>query len=362
MKKLFVFVVAIVLLFSFFGCKKDSKNLKVAFVYVGAVADGGWTAAHDQARLELEKEFPGITTSFVESVPEGSESERTITNFAQKGYDVIFTTSFGFMDPTVNVAKKFPKTVFMHCSGYKRDKNLGTYFGAMEQAKFLAGIIAGKMTKKNVIGFVAPHPIPEVIRHINAFAIGVRQVNPKAKVKVVWTNSWFDPAKEKEAANSLIEAGADIIASGADSTAPILAAEEKGGKVYSIGYDSDMSQVAPKSYLTSPIWNWIVIYKDVIQKIKDGSVKDWSTVDYYDGLNTGIVALAPLSALVPQDVKDLVDKKTEEIKSGTEKVFVGPLKKQDGSVALEKDAVAPLSDLLSMMYFVEGVEGTIPTN
>ena len=264
------------------------------------------------------------------------------------------------MDPTINVAKKFPKTVFMHCSGYKRAKNVGTYFGAMEEAKYLAGIIAGKMTKTNKVGFVGPFPIPEVIRHINAFAIGVRSVNPKATVKVVWTNSWFDPAKEKEAANSLIEAGSDVVASGADSNAAILAASEKN--VYAIGYDSDGSGVAPNVYLTSPIWNWIVLYKDIVQKVKDGSVKDWSNVDYYDGLSTGLVDLAPLTDLVPQDVKDLVEKKKEKIISGEEKIFVGPMKKQDGSVAWGDGVVATYEELMQIMFFVEGVDGIIPMN
>jgi basic membrane protein A and related proteins len=359
MRKLLILIVSLSLLFTF-GCKKDIKQFKAAFVYVGAVTDGGWTQAHDTARKQLEQEFPGIKTDFVENVPEGAEAERVITNYAQKNYDLIFTTSFGFMDPTINVAKKFPKTVFMHCTGYKRDKNVGTYNGAMEQAKFLAGIIAGKMTKKNILGFVSPYPIPECIRHIDAFTLGARQVNPKAKVKVIWTNSWFDPAKEKEAANSLIEAGADVIASGADSTASILAAQEKN--VYAIGYDSDATGVAPKVYLTSPIWNWIVIYKDVVKKVMDGSVKDWSNVDYYDGLNTGLVALSPMTDLVPKDVKDLVEKKKQEIIDGKEKIFIGPIKKQDGTFAWGKDVVATYPELMQITFFVEGVDGTIPAS
>lgn len=359
MKKLFLILLVTVSFLTLFSCKKDSGALKVAFVYVGSASDGGWTTAHDEARIALEKEFPGIVTSYVESVPEGADAERVITSFAEKGYDVVFTTSFGFMDPTLNVAKKFPKTVFMHCSGYKRSKNVGTYFGAMEEAKYLAGLIAGKMTKKNIIGFVATHPIPEVIRHINAFTIGVREVNPSAKVKVVWTNSWFDPLKEKEAANSMIEAGADIIASGADSSASVLAAAEKG--VYAIGYDSDNREIAPNSYLTSPIWHWIFVYKDIVKKVMDKSVTDWSNIDYYDGLNTGLVGLSPLTDLVPADVKALVAQRTEEIKAG-KKVFVGPLKKQDGSLALDKDVSATFDELMSMMYFVEGVDGVIPSN
>lgn len=331
------------------------EPLQVAFVYVGPVGDAGWTFAHDQARKDLEQQFPWVKTTFVESVPEGPEAERVLTQLAEKGADVIFTTSFGFMDPTVAVAERYPNTVFMHCSGYKRGKNLGTYFGRMYQAKYLAGLVAGSVSKSGKIGFVAPHPIPEVIRHINAFAIGVRESNPKATVHVVWTNTWFDPAKEKEAADALMDAGADVVATGADSAAPLQAAEAHGA--YAIGYDSDSRSFAPKAFLTAPLWDWRVVYRDVVQKVKNGT---WTSTDFWGGMETGVVLLAPLSELVPKEVKDRVAARTEDIKNGKYVVFTGPLKRQDGSEAVAAGQVPSDAELLSMKWFVEGVVGTIP--
>ena len=334
---------------------KSEDKLKVAFVYVGPIGDAGWTYAHDQARLDLEKTFPWVETAYRESVPEGAESERAITQFASKGYKLIFTTSFGYMDPTINVARRFPDTVFMHCAGYKRADNVGTYFGRMYQAKYLAGLIAGARSKAGKVGFVAPHPIPEVIRHINAFAIGVRESNPKATVQVVWTNSWFDPAKEKEAANALLDAGADVIATGADSAAPLQAAEARGA--LAIGYDSDSRELAPRAFLTAPLWDWTVIYRDVVQKVRDGS---WKSGDSWGGLETGVVLLAPMTDLVPAEVKAVVEKRKGEIERGERKVFAGPLSKQDGSEAVAGGSAPSDQELLSMSYFVAGVEGTIP--
>lgn len=355
MKKIILALFALAVFFT--GCKKGSDDFKVAFVYVGSVNDGGWTGAHDEGRLEIEKRFPDVKTAYVENVAEGADAERVITSFAKRGYNVIFTTSFGFMDPTINVAKKFPNTVFMHCSGYKRAENVGTYFGRMYQAKYLSGIIAGKMTKNGQIGYIAPHPIPEVIRHINAFTIGVRKVNPDAKVKVIWTNSWFDIQKEKEAAYSLIEVGCDLIASGCDSSASLVVAEEKG--VYCIGYDSDSREVAKNTFLTAPMWHWISVYEDVISKVMNNEIDDYSNVDYWNGYEFGVIKLAPMSDLVPEDVKNLVNAEREKIINGEDKVFTGPLNYQDGTPYLAAGEKAADSDLLSQMFFVEGVEGVI---
>lgn len=219
-------IVAVMLAFTgsaAFG--KDIKELKAAFVYVGPIGDGGWTYAHDLGRKHLEE--LGVKTAFTESVPE-TDSVRTIRNFARQGYDIIFTTSFGYMDPTLTVAKEFPKTIFMHCSGFKTADNVGTYFGRIYQAKFLSGIVAGSITKSNVIGVIGSHPIPEIIRHINAFTLGVRSVNPDAKVKVVWVNAWFDPSKEGAAADSLMDDGADVVSLTTDSAAALKAAEKRG--------------------------------------------------------------------------------------------------------------------------------------
>ncbi len=353
-------IIVLIALFSFTGCKKTNDQFKVAFVYVGSVNDGGWTAAHDEGRLEIEKMFPDVQTSYVENVPEGAEAERIITTFAKKGFNVIFTASFGFMDPTINVAKKFPDTVFMHCSGYKRDKNVGTYFGRMYQAKYLAGIVAGKMTVTNKIGYIAPHPIPEVIRHINAFTLGARKVNPDATVRVIWTNSWFDMQKEKEAAYSLIEVGSDILASGCDSSAALVVAEEKGVKC--IGYDSDARAVAKNTFLTAPMWNWISVYADIVGKAKNKEISDYTNIDYWNGLETNVIKIAPLSDLVSLDIKNIVKDTTQLIIEGKEKIFVGPLKKQDGSDFLLENEVADDGTLLSMMFFVDGVYGVIPLN
>ena len=220
-----------------------AKEMNVGFVYVSPIGDAGWSYAHDLGRQALEK-MDGVTTSYVEAVAEGPDSERVMLNMARKGYDVIFATSFGYMDPMLKVAKQFPKTIFMHCSGFKTADNMGNYFGRMYQARYLSGMVAGAMTKSNTIGYVAAFPIPEVIRGINAFTLGAQSVNPDVTVRVVWTKTWYDPATEKEAAKSLLDVGADVIAQHQDSPGPQEAAQEKG--VYSIGYNSDMSQFAPK--------------------------------------------------------------------------------------------------------------------
>ena len=333
----------------------EPEKLKVAFVYVGPVGDAGWSWAHDEARKDLEQQFDWVETAYLESVPEGAESERVLSQFAEKGYKLIFTTSFGYMDPTIKVAERYPDVTFMHCSGYKRSDNVGTYFGRMYQAKYLSGIIAGRTTKSGKVGFVAPHPIPEVIRHVDAFALGVRSVNPEATVHVVWTNSWFDPGKEKEAAVSLLDAGADVIATGADSAAPMQAAEERGAQA--IGYDSDGREFAPKAFLTAPIWDWTVIYREVASKVKDGT---WESVDYWNGLESGVVLLAPMSDLVPAEVQAEVEAASAKIASGELKVFAGPWNKQDGTVGAAEGQVPTDAELLAMDYFVEGVVGSVP--
>ena len=229
------------------------EKLKVAFVYVAPIGDMGWTWAHEQGRLMVEAQLD-VETAYIENVPEGPDAERVIRDFAQKGYDLIFATSFGFMDPMVTVASEFPDKYFEHCSGYKTADNMATYFGRIYQPRFLSGLVAGKATETNKIGYVAAFPIPEVIRGINAFTLGVREANPEATVNVVWTNTWFDPVLEKEAAEALLDQDCDVIAQHQDTTEPQKAAQERG--MVSIGYDSDMSQFVGDTVLTSPIWNW----------------------------------------------------------------------------------------------------------
>jgi len=354
MKKAFAFVIVLTLCMGFVGTLAADSKLKAAFVYVGPIGDGGWTYAHNDGRKALEK--LGVKTAYVETVPEGAEAERIITRFAAEGYDVIFTTSYGYMDTTIDVAKKFPKAIFGHCSGFKRAENVFTYFGRMYQPKYLSGIIAGKVSKTGKIGYVAPHPIPEVIRHINAFALGAKSVNPSAAIHVVWTGAWFDPGREKEAAVALMDAGCDLIASGADSPAAMQAAERRG--FYSFGYDSDGRAFAPKSFLTAPIWDWSVIYEDIAKKVEAGFT-DWKNLDYWDGLESGIVKLAPLSDLVPKDIKTLIAAETEKLKKD-DNIFVGPIKDQSGAVKVAEGVKPTDGELLSMRWFVEGVVGTIP--
>jgi len=296
-----------------------------------------------------------VETAYLESVAEGAAAERVLSQFAEKGFKVIFATSFGYMDPVINVARRYPEVVFMHCSGYKRAANVGTYFGRMYQAKYLAGMLAGKMTRTGKIGYVAPHPIPEVIRHIDAFVLGLRAVNPTATVHVVWTNSWFDPGKEKEAASSLLDVGADVIATGADSAAPMQAAEERGA--LAIGYDSDGRQFAPRAFLTAPIWDWTVIYREVVQQVRAGT---WKSSDCWNGLESGVVKLAPMSDKVPPEVKQLVEATAARIARKELVVFTGPFNRQDGSLAYPAGALPSDEELLKLDWFVEGVVGTIP--
>lgn len=330
-------------------------KLKVAFIYVGPVGDAGWSWAHDQARLDLQKTYPWVETAYLESVPEGAGAERVLSQFAEKGFKLIFATSFGYMDAVMQVAPRYPDVVFMHCSGYKRAPNVGTYFGRMEQAKYLAGMMAGRMTRTGKVGFVAPHPIPEVIRHINGFTLGLRSVNPAATVHVVWTNSWFDPGKEKQAAFSLLDAGADIIATGADSAAPLQAAQERGA--LAIGYDSDGRQFAPQAFLTAPIWDWTVIYRDVVRQVREGT---WTSGDSFTGLESGLVKLARFSDKVPQEVQAQVNAAAAKIAAGELNIFAGPFNRQDGTLAYPAGAAPTDAEQWRMDWFVEGVVGTLP--
>jgi basic membrane protein A len=362
-KKLRVLIVLLLAVFVssiFAGCApkqttQPEEKIKVAFVYVGPRSDGGWTQAHDDGRLYLEQQLPYVQTAYSESIPEGSECEKVLRDYANQGYKVIFTTSFGFMDPTFNVAKDYPDVIFEHCSGYKTNPNMGNYFGRMEQPDYLSGLIAGMMTKSNYIGFVAPFSIPEVIREIDSFTIGVREVNPKAEVHVVYTNSWFDPVKEAQAADAFLASGADIIASGVDDPAPLVEAE-KAGK-YGIGYDNDMAGAAPKAVLTSRIWHWGIYYKQVLEKVHDGT---WKPDQYWGGMSDGIVDLAPMASFVPQNVQDYVNKRKQDILDGKYDPFDGPIYDQSGKLMVKAGERLSDADQLSLQWFVKGVIGTIP--
>jgi len=326
---------------------------KVAFIYVGPIGDLGWSWEHERGRKMLEEEFGDeVKSTYIESVPEGPDAARVIRQYAQQGYKVIFATSFGYMDPMLEVARDFPNVFFEHCSGYKTAPNMSTYFGRMYQPRYLSGIVAGKMTQSNVIGYVAAFPIPEVIRGINAFTLGARSVNPNVQVRVVWTSTWFDPVKEREAAVALLDAGADIIAQHQDTTEPQKAAKERG--LLSIGYDSDMRGFVGDSVLVSPMWNWGAYYVETVKAVLNGT---WKTHQYWGGLKEGIVQLSDFSPMVPQGVKDMVASKQQAILSGAWDVFYGPIKDQKGEQVVSAGSKMSDAEMLNMSFFVQGVIG-----
>ncbi|MGV7211143.1 BMP family ABC transporter substrate-binding protein [Oxalobacteraceae bacterium A2-2] len=333
-----------------------AEPLKVGFVYVGPVGDAGWTYAHDAGRQALEKELGAkVKTTYVESVPEGADAERVIRKLAADGNKLIFTTSFGYMNPTEKVAKAYPGVVFLHATGFKQAKNLGTYETNLYEGAYLNGILAGKMSKSKVIGLVASFPIPEVIRNINAYTLGAQSVNPGIKTKVIWVNSWYDPAKERQAAETLVAQGADVLAQNTDSPATLQVAQEKG--VYAFGWDSDMSKFAPKAHLTAATNNWGGYYIDTAKAVIAGT---WKSADTRGGLKEGMVKMSPLNPVVPADAAKIFEEKKAAIAAGKFHPFTGPIKDQSGAVKYPAGTVVPLKDLLGMNFYVQGVEGTIP--
>ncbi|QSF46137.1 BMP family ABC transporter substrate-binding protein [Paenibacillus tianjinensis] len=330
-----------------------AKKPTVAFVYIGPPGDGGYTYQHDQGRLYMEKEL-GITADTVENVPESADAERIITELAQN-HDIVFTTSFGYMDFTLNVANKFPNVKFMHASGYKTAANMGTYFGKNYQGSYLSGIAAGKMTKNNQLGYVGAFPISEVIYNLNAFTLGAQSVNPDVKVSVVWTNTWYDPATERQAAISLLDKGADVLMAYQDSPATLQAAQERGA--FAGGNDSDMGKYAPDNYLTNPVWNWGPYYTKVVQSVMDGT---WTNEQYSGGMDDKMVDIAPFGNKVPDDVKKLVEDAKAKIISGELNVFTGPISDNQGKEQVKAGQTLTLEEVLGMNWLAKGVEGTIP--
>lgn len=329
--------------------------LKVGFVYIGPIGDHGWTYQHEQGRKALaEKLGTQITTNYVENVAEGADAERVIRNMAKDKYDLIFTTSFGYMNPTVKVAKQFPKVTFEHATGYKQDKNLGTYLARTYEGRYVSGFLAAKMTKTKKIGYVASFPIPEVIRDINAIQLALNKYNPGTEIKVVWVNSWFDPGKEADAANALIDQGVDVVFQHTDSPAPIQAAERRG--VYAVGYASDMAHFGPKAVLTSIVNDWAPHYIQATQSVIDHT---WKSQDYWGGLKEGTVEL-PISDLVPAPVKAEAEQLIADIKSGALQPFTGPIKDQAGVEKIPAGVSATNAELASMNYYVEGMKAEMP--
>ncbi|GIM27364.1 BMP family ABC transporter substrate-binding protein [Clostridium polyendosporum] len=335
--------------------KKADNKVKVGFIYVGPIGDGGYTYSHDQGRQYLEKELK-VDTIYKESVKEDkAEVERVVNDMIDQGANVIVGTSFGFQEGLLTSAKKYPDVKFLHCSGYETAANMGQFFGRIHEMMYLNGIVAGLKTKTNTLGFVGAFPIPEVIRNIDAFTLGAKSVNPNVKVKVNWTNTWYDPAKEKDAALALLDGGADVIAQHQDTAGPQQAAEAKGA--FSIGYNTDMSKTAPKANMTSAVWNWGPYYVKQVKAIMDGT---WKAEKYWGGYADNIVDLAPLTANAPDNAKAIVDKTKEDIKTGKNKIFVGPIKDQSGNLKVKDGEVMSDDAIWNINWFVEGVEGTIP--
>ncbi len=329
---------------------------KVGFVYVGPVGDHGWTYRHDIGRQAIEAEFgDAVETTFVESVPEGADAERVIRKLASTGHDLIFTTSFGYMNPTIKAAKDFPNVKFEHATGYKRGDNVSTYSARFYEGRAVLGTMAGMMTKTNTIGYIASFPIPEVVRGINAFTIAMRKVNPSAEVKVVWVNTWYDPGKEADAAKALIDQGVDIITQHTDSPAPLQVAEERG--VMGFGQASDMSAFAPKAQLTSIIDDWDPYYIKRTKAVIDGT---WESMDTWEGISTGMVGFAEYGDAVPEDVKAAADVVREGIVAGTMHPFEGPINNQQGEQIVGAGEIIDDGVLLGMNYYVEGVQGDLP--
>ena len=333
-----------------------TAQTKIGFVYVGPTGDFGWTYEHDVGRKAIEAAHgEQVETSYVESVPEGTDAERVLTQMALSGHKLIFTTSFGYMDATINVAAKFPDVKFEHATGYKRADNVSTYSARFYEGRAVIGHIAGRMTKTNTIGYIASYPIPEVVRGINAAYIHAKKANPDVEFKIVWVFTWFDPAKEADAATTLIEQGADIIMQHTDSPAAMTIAEEKG--IFAFGQASDMKQFGPNARLSSIIDNWSPYY---VQRASDVINGTWESMDTWHGINEGMVEIGEFSDNVPADVQAEAQAISDAISSGAYHPFTGPLNRQDGSPWLGEGETADDGTLLGLNFYVEGLEGAIP--
>lgn len=337
------------------AASSTSAPLDVGFVYVSPVTEAGWTFQHDQGRKAMEKALGNkVKTRFVDKVAEGADAERVIRDMAATGSKLIYTTSFGFMEPTLKVAKEFPNTTFVHVSGYKSAANVANVNARFYEGRYLAGYLAGKSSKSGVAGYVAAFPIPEVLQGINAFTLGMRQANPKAQVKVIWTSSWFDPAREADASKTLIAQGADVLTHHTDSGAVALAAQAANVKV--IAYHSDMKAIAPKAQLAAVTHHWDAYYIKATQQVLAGS---WKTGSEWNGMKQGAVKLEAIAASVPKDVRATLAAFEKDLKDGKKTVFSGELKDNTGKV---QQASGTLSDdkLNAMNYLLDGVVGSVP--
>jgi len=338
------------------GAALADDPMKIGFVYVGPVGDHGWTYEHEQGRKAVVAEFGDkVKTTYVENVSEGPDATRVIQQLARSGHDMIFTTSFGFMNPTLKVAKTFPKVKFEHATGFKRAKNVSTYSARFYEGRTVIGLIAGKMTKSNTIGYIASFPIPEVVRGINAAYLAAKSVNPDVKMKIVWVNTWFDPGKEANAAKALIDQGADILMQHTDSPAAMQIAEERG--IHAFGQASDMIKFGPNAQLTSIIDDWAPYY---IARVKAAMEGTWASQDTWDGIKQGMVGIAAFSDKISADVQAMAQQAVDDIGAGKRHSFTGPINKQDGTPWLKAGETASDGDLASMNFYVEGVDGALP--
>ncbi|PZQ71237.1 MAG: BMP family ABC transporter substrate-binding protein [Variovorax paradoxus] len=330
--------------------------LNIAFAYVGPVGDGGWTFAHDTARKALEKEFGDkIKTTFVESVPESADAERVFRDFVGQGNKLIFGTTFGYMEPMLKVANDSKDVKFEHATGYKTAENMRTYDSRTYEGAYMAGIIAGAMTKSNKLGVVGSVPIPEVLRNINSFTLGAQSVNPKITTNVVWVNEWFSPPKETEAATALINGGADVLFQNTDSPAVLKTAQEKGKRAF--GWDSDMTAYGPKAHLASAIINWTPYY---VKATKDALEGTWTTGQTWWGVKEGAIDIVSVAEDVPADIKAKVEEVKKGLKDGSFTIWKGPIVGQDGKELVAAGANADDKFLSGVNFYVKGVEGKVP--
>ena len=329
---------------------------QAAFVYIGPTSDHGWTYSHDQGRIKAEKSLAGkVKTSYVENVPETADAERVLRNLAQQGNKVIFATSFGYMNAMEKVAKQFPKTIFMHATGYKQGKNLGVYEIRTYEGAYMLGVVAGQKTQTNTIGVVASFPIPEVVRNINAYTLGAQSVNPQVKTKVIWVNTWYNPGKEREAALALIAQKADVLMQNTDSPAVVQAAEQQG--VYAFGWNSDMTKFGPKAHLAAAVLHWETIYEPAMKQIV---AKTWKPAALKYGVPQGAVNIEKFGTSSTVAMQQKALQVRDGLKSGKIYPWAGPIYKQDGSLLVAKDKRLNDEDLSKMNYYVKGVEGALP--
>lgn len=331
--------------------------LKIGFVYQAPRDDNGWTERHEEARLQVEEHFGDrVSTTFVENIQEGPDAERVIRQLAQTGHEIIFTTSFSFMNPTVRVARQFPKIKFEHCAGYQRADNVATYAARYYEGRHVMGLLSGMTTKTNTIGYIASFPIPGVLRGINAAFLAARKVNPEVEMKVVWINTWFDPGREADAATALIQQGADVLMQHVNSPASIRVAQENGVKAF--GLAVDMSEFGPDAHLSSLMFDWAPYYIERVQAVIDGT---WTSKDTWSGVGPGMVTFAPFNESIPKATMALVDTEINALRTGAFHPFQGPIRKQDGTLWLDDGELPTDGDLFGMDFYVEGIGGSLPT-